>query len=122
MRGLSLMVLAGVLFAAPVLAADGDPAAGKKAFDSRCGTCHSLDISARKMGPYLTGILGRKAGAVEGFRYTEALKNSGLTFDQATLDAFLANPRKTVPGSAMVIGVPDAKTRADIIAYLASAH
>ena len=112
-------VLAALTLSSAALAAEGDPAAGKKAFDSRCGTCHSLDPAAKKMGPNLSGVVGRKAGAIEGFKYSDALKNSGLTFDAATLDGYLANPRKAVPGTAMVIGVPDAKTRADIIAYLA---
>ena len=76
----------------------------------------------KKSGPHLAGIVGRTAGAVEGFKYTKALKSSGITFDQATLDAFLTNPGQMVPGTSMVIRLPDTKARADIIAYLSSAH
>jgi len=118
MRSLCLYVLAGLVLSGASFAAEGDPVAGKKAFESRCGTCHSLDSSVKRMGPHLSGVIGRKAGSVAGFKYTEAMKSAGITFDTATLDTYLVNPRKTVPGTAMVIGVPDAKTRADIIAYL----
>ena len=122
MRRLFFTILSGVLTAGPAFAAEGDPAAGKMAFDARCGVCHSLDATMKKSGPHLAGIVGRTAGAVEGFKYTKAVKSSGITFDQATLDAFLTNPGQMVPGTSMVIRVPDAKARADIIAYLSSAH
>ena len=72
------------------------------------------------MGPLLIGVVGRKAGAVPGYNYSAAMKSSGLTWDEATLDSFLATPMKKVPGTSMPVGVASAKDRADMIAYLAT--
>lgn len=115
-----LLVLAVIGTSVPAIAGTGDAGAGKSAFSARCGACHSLTPGQNRSGPSLAGIVGRKAGSVEGFRYSTALKNSGMTFDAASLSTFLENPRKAVPGTIMLISVPDSKMREDIIAYLAT--
>lgn len=96
----------------------GDPARGAKIYE-RCGACHSLD--ADRAGPRHRGLIGRVAGAVPGFAYSPALKRSGLVWDEATLDRFLANPLGLVPGTRMYVSVSDQRDRADLIAYLKSA-
>jgi cytochrome c len=93
-----------------------DAAAGKTAF-ATCAACHAVD-GRNGIGPSLQGVVGRKAGSFAGFRYSEAMK-AAAPWDAASLDAFIANPKGAVPGNAMPFaGVPDAKTRADIVAYL----
>jgi cytochrome c len=96
-----------------------DVARGAAVF-KRCVGCHSLRPSNNKGGPHLAGRIGKKAGSVDGFLYSEALKNSGLVWDVATLDSFLAAPAKKVPGTRMFFAVPDDRDRADLIAYLAA--
>jgi cytochrome c len=96
----------------------GDPAAGEELFLDRCAICHIPEGGGQ--GPSLNGLFGRKAGSVEGFAYSAALKASGLTWTGPELDHFLANPREAVPGTAMPIAVPDAKQRADLIAHFAA--
>lgn len=95
---------------------DGNAEAGATAFKSRCMACHTMDKN--KIGPQLAGVYGRKAGTVEGFKYSDALAASGIVWDDKKLDEWLAAPQKMVPGQKMNISVPDAKTRADIIAHL----
>lgn len=115
-----LIVLAGALSGTVAVRAAGDPAAGAASFTG-CTTCHALERGHDTTGPSLAGIFGRKAGTNATFmRYSDALKASGLTWDAGTLDAWLASPSKVVPGSRMNFNVDDAKTRADIIAYLAA--
>lgn len=96
-----------------------DVAAGKAAY-SQCIACHSIDGS-NGAGPSLKGIDGRKAGSFPGFRYSRAMKAAPHQWDARTMDAYLANPQKLVPGNVMPFsGVPDAKQRADLVAYLSS--
>ncbi|MDP3908561.1 cytochrome c family protein [Novosphingobium sp.] len=96
-------------------------AAGKAAF-AVCTACHSAEPGgASGIGPNLHGVVGRGAGSVAGFSYSEAMAKSGLTWTESELDAFIANPSGKVPGTEMVAGqVADAQRRAAIIAYLAS--
>ena len=95
----------------------GDPKAGESVY-SRCLACHAL--AYHRTGPKHCGVVGRRAGAAPGFEeYSEAMKRSKLVWNERTLDRFLANPLKTVPGTTMTYaGVEDAKERADLIAYL----
>ncbi|MBL9216545.1 MAG: c-type cytochrome [Opitutaceae bacterium] len=94
-----------------------DPVRGQKVY-AACAACHGPGPMV-KTGPALEGVAGRRAGTVPGFRYSRALKNSRLTWDDATLDAFLADPQARVPGNAMPYpGLPDPAQRADLIAYL----
>ena len=94
-----------------------DAAAGGMAFQ-QCAECHSPG-GADGAGPGLKGVFGRRAGAKEGFAYSPALAKSKVVWDDATLDAFLANPQKAMPGTTMAYaGDDDAKERADLVAYL----
>jgi cytochrome c len=107
-----------IAFAYPAVA-DGDPARGEKVYE-RCEGCHSIDRD--RIGPRHQGVVGRKAASVEGFTYSKAMKNSGLTWDEATLDRFLTGPTKLVPGTRMgFAGVPVEQDRADLIAFLKKA-
>jgi cytochrome c len=111
--------LALILAAAPARAAEGDPVAGEQIY-KRCGGCHSIDRN--RVGPKHEGLFGRKAGSVPGFDYSKAMRQSGIVWDDATLDRFLENPRAVVPGTKMTYaGVKDAQERADLIAYLKQA-
>jgi cytochrome c len=106
-------------------AAAGDPARGARVFQ-RCYACHSLELAETGLeGPNLNGILGRPAGAVPSFPYSEAFlarARSGLTWTEANLDAFLADPQGFIPGNAMgFFGLRDAQARADLIAYVKAA-
>lgn len=86
---------------------------------AQCKTCHSAEKDNHGLGPSLFGIAGAKAGAVAGFSYSTAMKNAGLTWDDATLDAYIAGPAKKVPGTRMsYAGMNDAAKRAEVIAYL----
>lgn len=108
--------LSGAAHAAPV---KGNAVAGEQIY-SRCFACHALEYD--RAGPRHCGLFGRKAGTLAGFVYSTALKNSGLVWDEKTLDRFIANPDKTVPGTSMgYSGVADPQERADLIAYLKQA-
>jgi glucose/arabinose dehydrogenase/cytochrome c2 len=111
-------VLAGLVCAAPVFGAGADPNAGQAVFRAQCALCHSAQPgdNGGAQGPNLNGVFGRHSAGTE-FGYTAALKASGLTWDAATLDRFLTAPTSVVPGSAMVIPVPDNTQRANLIAY-----
>jgi cytochrome c len=92
-------------------------------FDAKCGICHASSAApgGPVMGPNMVGVVGRKAASVEGFAlYSPALKNSGLTWNTKVLDEFLTAPMTKVPGTMMVIGLPDKKEREDVIAYISS--
>lgn len=92
---------------------------GKTIFKA-CAACHATD-HANRVGPGLGGIIGRKAGAVPGFRYSNAMKTFGMVWDAKILDAYLASPQKVVPGNRMpYAGLKNATDRADLVAYLAT--
>lgn len=94
----------------------GDPVHGEQVY-AQCQGCHKLQENFT--GPKHCGVVGRKAGSVSDFAYSEAMKSSGLTWDAKTLDEFLTSPISYVPGTMMgFAGLPDAKDRADVIAYL----
>ena len=83
-----------------------------------CAACHSSDAS-HGLGPSFLGVYGRKAAGAKGFTYSAAMKKAGLTWDDKSLDAFIADPQKAVPGNVMPFpGLPDAKQREEVIAYL----
>jgi cytochrome c len=98
------------------LGGDGDAARGKAVFEKRCTGCHAME--ADREGPRLKGVFGRKAGSVAGFNYSAGLKNSGLTWNDATLERWLSDPDLVVKDNNMSIGVPKAEERRDLIAYL----
>jgi cytochrome c len=87
----------------------------------QCVACHAVEPGKNGIGPTLAGVFGRPAASVPGFAYSPALKGSGLTWDEATLDRWLADPRETVPGNRMVYpGLRDPAARAELIAYMKS--
>ena len=118
----TLLLAACLAGAQPTLArADGDPARGEKKFEY-CAACHSLQKGVANVGPSLAGILGRKAGEIEDFRYSPAMKRSGIVWSAQTLAAFIADPQKTVPANRMpYAGMTDAGDRADLLAWLETA-
>ena len=95
---------------------------GQKLFEE-CAACHSPDrAAADTIGPTLYGVVGRKAGEGTDFRYSPAMKRSGITWSRDSLNEFVADPQKLVPGNRMPYsGMPDAKARADLVAYLLNA-
>jgi cytochrome c len=94
----------------------GDAVRGKAVFEKRCTGCHAMEVD--REGPRLAGVFGRKAGSVAGFQYSAGLKNSGLTWSDATLERWLSNPDMMVPDNNMSFSLPKAEERRDLIAYL----
>lgn len=97
----------------------GDAAKGRAVF-ARCVACHDVATGVSRLGPSLKGIVGRRAGTSEGYRYSAALKGSRVTWNAISLEAFLAAPTRFVPGSRMFVAVSDPHDRADVIAYLST--
>ena len=114
----ALLVSGGCATAGP----KPDPEKGKATFQVMCSVCHSTqEVGGPNEGPNLVGVVGRKAGSQPDFpKYTEALKTYGITWSVKALDKFLINPSASVPGTAMPMLIPDDKTRANVVAYLAS--
>lgn len=111
-----LAIVATIAIASPFAHAQ-DATAGKAVF-AQCTACHSVDGS-NGVGPSLQGVVGRKVGTFPGFRFSRAMKAAGTTWDATTLDGYIADPQKALPGNVMPFsGVPDAKQRTDLIAYL----
>jgi cytochrome c2 len=100
-----------------------DPATGEKVFRAKCSICHSPQPGRNLIGPSLFGVVGRHSGQVPGFGYSTANRQSGLTWDPATLDRYLTRPGQVVPGTLMSFpGLGDPAQRAAVIAYLATLH
>ncbi|WP_438730595.1 c-type cytochrome [Parasphingorhabdus sp. DH2-15] len=96
----------------------GDAAAGKTVF-GKCRQCHVVEPGVNRVGPSLAGIVGREAGSVDGFNYSKANAESGITWSEEKLFQYLEDPRGVVVGTKMIFnGLPKAQDRADIIAYL----
>jgi cytochrome c len=101
--------------------AAGDPKKGADVFAGECGDCHSPKEGKAKKGPPLFGVNGRKAGSVADFAYSDAMKQSGITWSPDRIDAYITHPKKVVPGGKMKYdGLDDAAARADVIAYVLS--
>ena len=112
---LSVLLLSGAA------RADGDAARGAARFQD-CAACHKLEASANNVGPSLHGIFVRKAGEIADFRYSPAIKRSGIVWTPETLDKFITDPQALVPGNRMpYAGMANASDRADLIAYLTKA-
>lgn len=112
--------LAGCAAAAAQTPPAGDAVRGAAVFKAQCSACHLAKPSdPAPIGPQLHGILGRKAGSWDHFKYTDAMRKSGLTWSATLLDQYLENPYAVVPGAAMGLLVPIEQNRTDVIAYLA---
>ncbi len=95
---------------------------GQKQF-ANCIACHSITPHQNGLGPSLYGLFSRQAGTVPGFRYSNAVKNSGIIWDQKTLDKFLTDPQQVIPGNRMPFsGIENPQQRADLITYLQSVN
>jgi cytochrome c len=116
--GAAVLAAASVALAAASACAmpPGDPARGKTVYQA-CTGCHSLDED--DVGPRHRGVVGRVAGTLPGYAYSPALRRSRIVWNRENLDRWLANPQKLVPGAKMFFAMPDARDRADVIAYLA---
>jgi len=120
-RVIALAVIGLSLCAVSVAQADGNAANGESLFKHKCGTCHSIEPGKNRVGPSLAGVVGRQSASIETYSYSTAMKSAGLTWDAATLDSYLTNPRAKVPGTKMTfVGLPQANDRADLIAYLST--
>lgn len=105
-----------ILLSAAAAADDGSVARGKDAYEARCGGCHS--VAADRIGPRHEGLIGRRAGSVAGFAYSDALRNSELIWNAQNLQQWLKDPESVIPGQRMVYRLNDEQMRADIAAYL----
>lgn len=114
-----LVMAVAMIAAMPVAANAADAEAGKAVF-GKCKACHQTGEGAKNaVGPHLDGLIGRKAGSAEGFNYSDAMKNSGLTWDEATFKEYIEDPKKKVPGNKMVfMGIKDATDRDNLFEYL----
>jgi len=111
-------VLATFILAAGLAHAQGDAKHGQKLFEE-CHACHAVERGVNGVGPSLYGVFGRRAAELDDFRYSPALKKSGITWTTKTLDAYIADPQKAVPANRMpYAGMPEARDRADLILYM----
>jgi len=115
----SCATLVATAFTSPVRGADVEN--GKAVFE-QCAACHSLDGTGDYDGPTLKGVIGRKAGSLEDYRYSAAMKRSDVVWDAATVDQYVADPQAFIPGNRMAFaGISDKTQRDDLIAFLAVA-
>jgi cytochrome c len=114
----SLSAIATLVLGSSAGLAAGDRAAGQQFFAGHCSPCHATEPGVNKIGPSLAGVFGQKSGSVPNYNYSPALKAANITWDEAALDKWLQNPTNDVHGTKMVIGVPDAADRQNVIAYL----
>lgn len=117
------LLISVFLAAGGAAAQSGNEARGERLFNQQCKACHTLEKDApRTMGPNLHGLIGRKAGATEGYASSDAMKNSGIVWDDKTLVEYLKDPKGSVPGTKMVYaGLKQAAQQADLIAFLKKA-
>ena len=115
--------VAAFLIAGSASAQSGNEARGERLFNQQCKACHTLDKDgARTVGPNLHGLVGRKAGSTEGFSSSDAMKASGIVWDDKTLVEYLKDPKGRVPGTKMVYaGLKQEAQQADMIAFLKKA-
>lgn len=115
------LAMAGMLFTHFAAATEGDASNGANVFTTQCAICHSVKEGKNKIGPSLAGIVGRPAGSLANFTYSEALKNSGVTWTADQLNAYLTKPSAMIPGIKMPYqGLGDDRARQDLIAYLSA--
>ena len=113
-----LSIAAGLMVISSTSMAAGDVEKGKEVF-KKCALCHTNEAGKNKLGPSLFGIVGRQSASVAGYSYSDAMKNFNKTWDKATLDTYIANPREVVPGTKMVFpGIKDKAERDALLDYL----
>jgi cytochrome c len=114
-----LLIASAVLCAATGASQAQDAAAGEKVF-AQCKICHQVGETAKNgVGPILNGVIGRAAGSVAGYAYSDANKKSGITWDEATFKEYIADPKAKVPGTKMAFaGIKDQQKVNDLLAYL----
>jgi cytochrome c len=116
-----LLLGAAFLLPAGPVAAEGDAEAGERVFN-RCRACHVVDQEQNRVGPHLVGIYGREAGSVEGYRYSPALADSGIVWDDEAIAAYVEDPRGFIPGNRMAFpGIRNEQEIADLLSYLREA-
>ena len=113
--GLVLMVMLG---SSPTALAAGDSTAGQTVFAAHCAACHSTQPGKNVVGPSLAGIVGSKSASVPGYDFSPAMKDANVTWDDANLDKYLANPTGFIHGTRMLINLPSDTDRQNVIAYL----
>jgi cytochrome c len=115
-------VLVGALtLGSSIALAQGDAEAGAKVFN-KCKACHVADEPQNRVGPHLVGLFGRPAGSVEGFKYSDAMKGSGITWSEETVAEYIADPRGYIKGNRMAfVGIKDEEDVANLVAYLKEA-
>jgi len=119
MRAFGIVCAATLVSGAAAAAGDADR--GEKRFED-CASCHVVAAGQNGVGPSLHGIFGRKAASLDDFRYSSAMRKSGITWTAQMLETFIADPQKLVPANRMpYAGMPDAAARDDLIAYLEKA-
>ena len=119
----AVIVAATATAAGPAAAQSGEAAKGQRIFNTQCKSCHTVEKDgAQVTGPNLHGLFGRKAGTNAGYAYSDAMKNSGIVWDEATLTEYNRDPKAKVPGTKMLYnGVKNAGQLADLVAYLKEA-
>ena len=117
-RAARAVAIAAAIAAGSTSAVAVDVARGRQLYDARCSGCHSID--ANRIGPRHRGVVGRKAGGIADFEYSPALRDSTIVWSAATLDRWLTDPEKLIPGQRMNISVAASVDREDLIAYLVS--
>jgi len=114
---ITITVLCGAIWAIMgVAVSPGDASRGRDAFEKRCTGCHALDKV--KIGPRMRGLYGRQSGKDRDFTYSDAFKNTRVTWNESTLDRWLTDTDSVIPGNDMLFRINDADERANIIAYL----
>lgn len=115
------LAITALLLGSQASHAAGDPKRGADTFAQECAECHSVKEGKNKKGPSLFAVVGRKAGSIADFVYSEPMKLSAISWSPDKIDAYLAHPKQVVPGGKMKYdGLPDEKDRADVIAYLST--
>ena len=119
----AVIVLGAWAMAAPALAQSGEASRGQRVFNTQCRACHTLEKDGASVaGPNLHGVFGRKAGTGGGYDSSDAMKKSGIVWDEATLTEYNRDPKGKVPGTKMLFnGVKNAGQLADLVAYLKEA-
>jgi cytochrome c len=117
--GLQAVVLTASLVATPTQAADAQQ--GARVFEEECSDCHSVTPGRNKKGPSLAGVVGRPSGSISNYKYSDGMKALNVTWDAEHIDAYLAAPKKIVPGGKMkYAGLADGQARTDLLAFLAT--